>query len=432
MPRIWTALILAVSLALAGCGGSGGGDGGSDTTTPPPPPRPPPPPPPPPPGIETTAPVETRPSNAPNQTPAFANQTRAPGQRSQRALATSVVASGLVNPWGLTALPDGRWLITERPGRMRIVTAQGVVGAPIQGLPAVLAQGQGGLLDVELSPTFASDRLVFWSYAEPRTGGSGTAVARGRLSADGTQMETVQVIFRALPTYNGAGHYGARIVFGTDGRLFVTLGDRQDSVNRPRAQQLDSHFGKVVRINADGSLPSDNPFVGQAGALGEIWSLGHRNPQGAAVHPETGTLWEIEHGTNGGDEVNRIGRGLNYGWPDVAYGLEYDGSPIGAGLTARAGTEQPVYFWNPTVAPAGSTFYFGSMFPEWRGHLLIGALAGQHLIRLQLSADRVVGEERLLTALGARIRDVAVASDGAVWVITDETNGRLVRLSAAA
>ncbi len=426
MRGLLAGLVLAAMLATIGaCGGGGGDNGGGGPPPPPPPPAPPPPPPP----IQTTTPVETRPPNA-QQTPAFANQTRAPGQRSTRMTAFSVVATGLVNPWALERLPDGRWLITERPGRMRIVTAQGAIGAPIAGLPAVLAQGQGGLLDVALSPSFAADRLVYWSYAEPRTGGSGTAVARGRLSADETRMEAVQVIFQALPTYNGAGHYGSRLVFARDGRLFVSLGDRQDVVNQPRAQQLDSHFGKVVRINADGSIPNDNPFLSQPGALGAIYSRGHRNPQGATLHPDTGELWTLEHGPAGGDEVNVVRAGRNYGWPEVSYGEDYDGSPIGGGVTSRPGIEQPVYFWDPVIGPSGVTFYTGAMFPEWRGHLLIASLTQQHLVRLELSGERVVGEEQLLVSLGARIRDVAVAADGSIWVVTDEANGRLVRLGA--
>lgn len=419
-----TLLLATTSACGGGDGGSSGGGGGGGGN--PPPPAPPPPPP-----IQSTgSPVETRPPNV-VQAPAFASQTRAPGQRTTRILVHTVVASGLVNPWALERLPDGRWLVTERPGRLRIVTAQGAVGAPITGLPAILAQGQGGLLDVALSPSFATDRLIYWTYAEPRTGGSGTSVARGRLSTDETRLEAVEVIFRALPTYNGSGHYGSRLAFDRNGRLFVSLGDRQDTTNRPRAQQLDSHFGKVVRINADGSTPSDNPYLTTPGALGQIYSVGHRNPQGVAIHPDTGDLWEVEHGTQGGDELNVIRAGRNYGWPDVAYGEEYDGTPIGMGITARAGTEQPVYFWDPVVSPAGIVFYTGAMFPEWRGHLLVSSLSQQHLVRLELSGERVVGEERLLTGLAARIRDVALAADGAVWVVTDETNGRLVRLSAA-
>ncbi len=377
------------------------------------------------------APVETRPANGADQTPAFAGQSRAPGVRTEGTLRHEVIASGLVHPWGMALLPDGGWLVTERPGRMRIVSTEGQVGEPIAGLPAVDARGQGGLLDVVLSPTFATDRTVFWSYAEPRDGGNATSVARGVLSADGTRVSEVRVIFRALPIYDGDKHFGSALAFAPDGKLFITLGERSDAPMRPQAQQLDSHMGKVVRINADGTVPQDNPFVGQAGALPEIWSLGHRNVQGVAVQPGTGAVWTVEHGTRGGDELNRPEAGKNYGWPIVAYGVEYRGAAINEGITARDGLEQPIYYWDPVIAPGGQTFYAGAMFPGWEGNLLIAGLGGKSLTRLVMDGDRVVGEERLLTGLGERIRDVAVGADGAVWVITDEDDGKLVRLATA-
>jgi len=379
----------------------------------------------------TGAPVETRPPNNPDQTPAFDGQTRAPSVSTAVAMRHAVVAEGLEHPWGLALLPDGRWLVTERPGRLRVVTAEGAVGAPVAGLPAVSAKGQGGLLDVILSPGFAQDRLIYWSYAEPREGGNGTAVARGRLSDDLSRVENVQVIFHALPTYDGDKHFGSSLAFAPDGKLFVTLGERSDKPMRPQAQDLGSHMGKTIRINADGTVPADNPFVGREGARPEIWSLGHRNMQGVAVQPGTGAVWTIEHGTRGGDELNLEKPGANYGWPGVAYGIEYNGQAIPGAVTARAGTEQPVYYWDPVIAPGGMTFYSGAMFPGWRGNLLIGGLGSKHLARLVLKDGRVVGEERLLTGLGERIRDVAVGPDGAVWVITDEENGKLVRLAAA-
>ena len=372
--------------------------------------------------------VETRAANGADQTPAFPGQTRAPGVQTQGTLTHTVVASGLEHPWGFALLPDGNWLVTERPGRMRIVSATGTIGEPITGLPAVDGRGQGGLLDVILSPSFATDRTIFWSYAEPRQGGNATSVARGVLSADGTRISDVRVIFRALPVYDGDKHFGSALAFAPDGKLFVTLGERSDAPMRPQAQELNSHMGKVVRINADGTVPQDNPFVGQAGALPEIWSLGHRNVQGIAVQPGTGAVWTIEHGTRGGDELNRPEAGKNYGWPIIAYGVEYRGAAINEGITARDGLEQPVYYWDPVIAPGGQTFYSGAMFPGWDGNLLIAGLGGKSLTRLVLEGDRVVGEERLLTGLGERIRDVAVGSDGAVWVITDEENGKLVRL----
>jgi glucose/arabinose dehydrogenase len=374
-------------------------------------------------------PVETRAANAPGQRPAFAGQTRAPGVRTEVAMAHTVVASGLVEPWGLALLPDGRWLVTERPGRLRIITAAGAVSEPVGGLPAVDPRGQGGLLDVVTGPSFADDRMIYWTYAEPREGGNGTAVARGRLSDDGARVEGAQVIFRATPTYDGDKHFGSSLAFAPDGKLFITLGERSDAPMRPQAQDLASHMGKTIRINADGSVPSDNPFVGRAGALPEIWSLGHRNAQGVAIAGDE--VWTIEHGTRGGDELNFDRAGLNYGWPDVAYGIEYRGNPINAGITAREGTTQPVYYWDPVIAPGGMTFYEGAMFPGWRGNLLVASLKEKHIARLVLENGEVVGEERLMTDLGERVRDVAVAADGAVWAITDETNGKLVRLAAA-
>ena len=373
-------------------------------------------------------PVETRPANGANQQPAFPGQTRAPGVRTEATMTHTVVASGLVEPWGLALLPDDRWLVTERPGRLRIISAEGAVGEPIAGLPAVDARGQGGLLDVVLSPGFGEDRMIYWSYAEPRDGGNGTAVARGRLSDDGTRVETVQVIFRGMPTYDGDKHYGSSLAFAPDGKLFITVGERSDAAVRDQAQDLGSHYGKTIRINADGTVPDDNPFVGRADARPEIWSYGHRNPQGVAIAPD-GAVWTVEHGARGGDEINLTRAGLNYGWPEVAYGVEYRGTAIDEGVTAREDVEQPVYYWDPVIAPGGMTIYDGPMFPGWRGNLLVAGLREKHIARLVLEENRVVGEERLLTDLGERVRDVAVAADGAVWAITDETDGKLVRLA---
>lgn len=375
-------------------------------------------------------PVETRPANDPSQRAAFAGQTRAPGVRTQATLSHTVVASGLSHPWGLALLPGGDWLVTERGGQMRVVTADGEKGDPIVGLPRVDARGQGGLLDVILGPGFASDNLIYWSYAEPRDGGNGTAVARGRLSDDRTRVEGVQVIFRAQPTYDGDKHFGSSLAFAPDGTLFITLGDRSDAPMRPQAQDLGSHMGKTIRVNADGSVPADNPFVGRQGALPEIWSLGHRNMQGIAVQPGTGAIWTNEHGTRGGDEINLDRAGLNYGWPGAAYGIEYRGAPIAGAQTQVEGTEQPVYYWDPVIAPGGMVFYEGAMFPGWNGNLLVAGLRERHIARLVIENDRVVGEERLLTDLGDRIRDVAVGPDGAVWAVTDENDGKLVRLFA--
>ncbi|MDP2764987.1 MAG: PQQ-dependent sugar dehydrogenase [Brevundimonas sp.] len=375
-------------------------------------------------------PVETRPANGANQQPVFSGQTRAPGVRTEATMTHTVVASGLVEPWGLALLPDDRWLVTERPGRLRIISAEGAVGEPIAGLPAVEARGQGGLLDVVLSPGFGEDRMIYWSYAEPRDGGNGTAVARGRLSEDGARVENAQVIFRGLPTYDGDKHYGSSLAFAPDGKLFITVGERSDGAVRDQAQDLGSHYGKTLRINADGTVPDDNPFVGRAGARPEIWSYGHRNPQGVAIAPD-GAVWTVEHGARGGDEINLTRAGLNYGWPAVAYGVEYRGTAINEGVTVREDVEQPVYYWDPVIAPGGMTIYDGAMFPGWRGDLLVAGLKEKHIARLVLEGNRVVGEERLLTDLGERVRDVAVGPDGAVWAITDETDGKLVRLAKA-
>jgi len=376
----------------------------------------------------TGTPVETRPAEGTGQTPAFAGQTRAPSVATQVEMVNTVVASGLANPWGLAAMPDGNWLVTEKPGRLRMVTAQGQIGEPIAGLPAVDARGQGGLLDVVLSPGFAQDRLVFWSYAEPRDGGNGTAVARGVLSADNSRLDQVQVIFRALPTYEGRQHFGSALVFDRDGNLLITTGDRSDRPMRVQAQDPNSHMGKILRIRPDGSVPAGNPYNGQTGRA-EIFSLGHRNVQGIAMEPGTGRIWAAEHGTRGGDELNLIQAGGNYGWPDAAYGMEYRGGAIGEGRTALEGTIQPVYYWDPSIAVGNMVFYEGEMFSDWRGNVLVAALKDQHIARLVLDGDRVVGEERLLTGLGERIRAVAIGDDGAVWAITDSEDGKLVRLA---
>ena len=376
-------------------------------------------------------PVESRPPNAPDQTPAFDGQTRAPGVRTEQALSVTTVAEGLNHPWALQQLPDGNWLVTERAGNLLLISSTGERLASITGLPAFHAERQGGLLDVALSPDFATDRLVYFSYAEPRPDGNGTAVARARLADDGRSLSGLEVIFRALPSYSNSMHYGSRLVFDREGRLFVTLGERSDLETRPQAQDLGSHFGKIVRINADGSVPSDNPFVGRDGALPETWSLGHRNVQGAALNPATGELWAIEHGTRGGDEINIARAGLNYGWPVIAYGVEYRGGAINEGITARDGMEQPIYYWDPVVAPGGVAFYEGDLFPEWRGNLFVSGLSSKHLARLVIEGDRVVGEERLLVDQNQRIRDVQVAADGSVWGVTDGDNGQLLRIAPA-
>jgi glucose/arabinose dehydrogenase len=335
------------------------------------------------------------------------------------------VASGLVHPWSLAFLPDGSMLVTERPGRMRIVAKDGTPGAPIEGLPAVDARAQGGLLDVALDPHFADNRLVYWSYAEPDgKGNNGTAVARGRLV--GQRMQKVEVIFRQAPKVRAVAHFGSRLVFGRDGRLFVTLGDRL--FHRDLVQRLDNHIGKIVRIEPDGKVPADNPFVARAGAKGEIWSLGHRNVQGATLHPLTGALWAHEHGPEGGDEVNLTLAGRNYGWPIISYGVDYGtGRAIGEG-TSKPGLEQPLTKWVPSIAPSGMTFLTSDRYPGWKGNLFVGALRGQTLVRLVVDGDTIVGEERLLARALGRIRDVRQGPDGWLYVLTDAAEGRIVRL----
>jgi aldose sugar dehydrogenase len=336
------------------------------------------------------------------------------------------VAVGLEHPWGVELLPDGRFLVTERPGRLRLVGRDGKLSEPLTGVPEVYARGQGGLLDVALSPGFAQDRLVYLSFAERGDAGAGTAVARGRLGERG--LEGTQVIWRQQPKVEGSyNHWGSRIVFRPDGTLFVTLGDRYS--HRDRAQDLSTTIGKVVRINPDGSAPRDNPFVGRAGALPEIWSYGHRNVQAAALDAR-GELWTVEHGARGGDELNNPQPGKNYGWPVITYGMDYSGAQIGYG-TSRPGMEQPVYYWDPVIAPSGSTFYSGTAFPDWRGDLLVGSLSPGGLVRLRIANGRVTVEERYLAELRERIRDVREGPDGALYLLTDSSRGRLLRVEPA-
>lgn len=366
------------------------------------------------------------PPNTPGQRPAFAGQTRAPVIQDGIRLRSTVVAKGLTNPWGMAQLPDGRWLVTERPGRMRLIGADGIVSAPIQGLPAVVASGQGGLLDVVVRNDFARTRRVWWSYAEPRGNDTNaTAVATGVLSADGAALSEVRVVFRQQPAWRSSAHFGSRLVFDRSGALFVTTGDRSDAQARHLAQDVSTSIGKVLRIDPDGGPAAGNPAM--EGALPEIWSYGHRNMQSAAIGPD-GALWTVEHGARGGDELNRPAAGRNYGWPVITYGEDYSGRPIGEGATARAGMEQPLYYWDPVIAPSGMAFYAGEMFPAWRGSVLIGGLAGRALVRLTLDGQRVSGEARYFVGQW-RIRDVEVAQDGAVMILTDASDGALIRIT---
>jgi aldose sugar dehydrogenase len=374
------------------------------------------------------APLISEAANASEQRPEFPAQTRACAAPRSAPFKLTVLTTGLVNPWAVEPLPDGSLLVTEKPGRLRIVSPTGQLGPTIAGLPKVDARGQGGLLDVALSPDFVNNRTIYWSFTEARTGGNGTSVARGVLSADRTQLEQVKVIVRTLPTYDGDKHFGSRLAFGPDGMLYVTLGERSDMITRPQAQQMGSHLGKVLRVRPDGSAPAGNPFVGQPGALPEIWSLGHRNVQASAFDPQ-GRLWVVEMGTQGGDELNLVDKGKNYGWPLIAYGEEYNGRPIGDGTTRRDGLQQPLYYWDPVIAPSGAQWYTGTAFPAWRGNLFVGALKEKSLVRLVMDGQRVVGEERLLTDRGQRVRDVRQGPDGALYVVTDERKGELWKLT---
>ncbi|OHV08784.1 PQQ-dependent sugar dehydrogenase [Kushneria phosphatilytica] len=375
------------------------------------------------------APMEAPPPNAPDQQPAFPAQTRAPAMQSTVELQVEVVADGLVHPWALAFLPQGGMLVTERPGRLRVITAEGDISEPITGVPEVDARGQGGLLDVVLDPGFADNRRLYLSYSEPREHGkNGTAVVRATLSTDGSRLTDVQPIFHQQPDWDSTKHFGSRVIPDGEGHLFITLGERSLPEPRQQAQSLESDLGKVVRINRDGSIPDDNPFVGRDEARPEIWSYGHRNIQGAALRPGSGALWTIEHGPQGGDELNRPEAGHNYGWPVITYGEDYSGAPIGEGITKHEGMEQPIYYWDPVIAPGGMTFYTGNRFAGWQGNLLIASLRPGGVVRLALEGDRVSGEERLLEDLG-RVRDVAQGPDGALWVLTDQRDGRLVRIT---
>ena len=337
---------------------------------------------------------------------------------------TQSVARGLVHPWALAFLPDGRMLVTERPGRLRLIGPDGRPGEPIAGLPAVDATGQCGLLDLVVDPKFTENQLLYWTYAEAGEGGNGTAVARGRL--DGNRLTDVWVLFRQAPKVKSSLHCGSRIVIARDGTLYIGLGDRFSQ--KDEAQSPDNHIGKVVRIAADGKVPADNPFVGKPGARPELWSLGHRNIQGAALHPGTGEVWMVEHGPQGGDEVNVVEGGRNYGWPLVTYGRNYGtGTRIGE-EGPKPGFEHPLKWWVPSIAPSGMVFVTGDRYPGWKGSLLVGALRGQVLARLTLDGRKVVAEERLLQNLGERIRDVRQAPDGFIYILTDSADGQVLRV----
>lgn len=371
----------------------------------------------------TTKPAETKPANAPDQKPAFAGQTRAPQPAQMVTVKKEVVAQGLPHLWAMEFLPDGRMLVTAKQGKMHIISKDGKPGPAIDGVPKVLASGQGGLLDVALAPDFASSGMIFFSFSEEREDGNGTSVASAKLVPDangGAKLENVNVIFRQTPSYDGNKHFGSRLAFGAKNELYVTVGERSDPEPRVQAQELSSGLGKIFRITMDGKPFDGNPFVNQKDALPEIWSLGHRNLQSATVD-DKGRLWTVEHGPRGGDELNLPEAGKNYGWPEVTYGVEYSGSPVGKGVTQMAKTEQPVYYWDPVIAPSGMAFYNGNAIPEWKGAFLVGGLVSQGVVVLHMDGDKVKSEERV--PLDARIRDVKVGPDGAVYAVTERRGG---------
>ncbi|MBE9602346.1 PQQ-dependent sugar dehydrogenase [Pedobacter sp. MC2016-24] len=372
-------------------------------------------------------PVETGSANT-NYKPAFTGQTRIAGVRTNTAYRYDLLTSALIAPWGITSLPDGRLLVTEKAGRMRIVTTSGSVGNPITGLPVVNPSDQGGLLGLCLDPKFETNRMVYWVFSEAVTGGNLTAVAKGRLSNTETSIENPTVIYRANPAFNSNLHYGGRILFDQTGNLLVSTGERSSLTTRPLAQAVTAALGKVIRITTSGQPAPGNPNFSQAGALPELYTIGHRNPQGLAIHPVTGEVWQGEHGPRGGDEINRLQPGANYGWPTITYGIEYSGQTIGAGIQQQDGLTQPSYYWDPVVSPSGMTFYKGRQIPEWENNLFIGSLSGMHIIRLVIENNRVVGEERLLADQQQRFRDITQGTDNALYAITDA--GRLYRLSA--
>lgn len=374
---------------------------------------------------EKFPPVETREPNS-NYKPAFEGQTRIDGAKTNTEYQVRIIASNLTKPWGITPLPDGRLLITEKRGALRIANTDGSLSEPILGFPEVDDRSQGGLLDVAPSPNFDSDRIIYFTLAERTFEGSLTAVGKGRLADDESKIEAFEIIFRAIPYFDNSMHFGSRIVFDKDGNIFVSTGERSDLATRPKAQLLDNGYGKVIHITANGKPVATNPFINTSNALPEIYSYGHRNPQGLAIHPVTNELWMSEMGPRGGDELNLIESGKNYGWATITYGIEYNGNPVGDGITQHDDMEQPIYYWDPVLSPSGMTFYTSNIIPEWQNNLFIGGLNSKHIARLIIVDNKVVGEERLLTDEDQRIRDVTDHKDGSLYAITDE--GRLYKI----
>ena len=373
----------------------------------------------------TGAPVETNAANT-SYSPAFAGQTRINGTTTKTAYTATSITSALSSPWGIAALPDGRLLITEKGGTMRIATSTGEVSAAITGVPAVNASGQGGLLGLCVDPQFTSNRIVYWVFSESVSGGNLTAVGKGTLSARETSIENATVIYRALPAANSDMHYGGRIIFDATGNLFVSTGERSISATRPLAQSTTGALGKIVRITKDGSAAPGNPIFSGTNSLPELYSIGHRNPQGLAIHPGTGDLWQGEHGPRGGDEINYIQAGANYGWPTITYGIEYNGNAIGGAIQQQNGMKQPAYYWDPVIAPSGMTFYKGNSVPEWKNNLFVCSLSRSHIARLVIENNRVVAEERLLDNENQRFRDISQTADGTLDAITDA--GKLYKI----
>jgi glucose/arabinose dehydrogenase len=372
--------------------------------------------------------VETKAPNSPEYKPAFAGQTRVAGVKTKTPYEFKVLTEGLSFPWGVKYMPDGRLIITEKEaGTLRIVKQNGELSKPITGLPAVNSKGQGGLLGITLDPNFEQNRMIYWAFSEEVSGGTHTSVAKGKLSADESKIEGATVIYRATPAYRGNLHYGGRVIFDKDGNLFVSTGERSDLATRPQAQSLNSGLGKIMRITTDGKPVAGNPFMGQAGARPELYSYGHRNVQGLTFNPVNGELFSNEFGPRGGDEINHVRPGKNYGWPTITYGIEYSGKKIGEVIQQKEGMEQPTYYWDPSVSPSGMTFYSGDAIPEWKNNLFVGCLSGMHIARLVIENNKVVGEERLLSEEYQRFRDVTQGKDGAIYAVTDQ--GRLYKIT---
>lgn len=377
--------------------------------------------------IKTGDPVETSPPNT-NYKPAFVGQTRIGSVKTTTELKIEEIAQNIGRPWGIISMPNGDLLITDKTGFMQLFTSDGTLIAKIEGFPTVDDGGQGGMLDVAVDPDFNTNRMIYWTFSEPFGNGNLTSVAKGKLSNDNKRIENPTVVFRAEPSYKGSLHYGGRIIFDAQGNLYVSTGERSDLATRPQAQQLNSALGKILKMDKNGQAISDNPFVSTNNAKPQIFSYGHRNVQGLAIHPETKQLWNSEFGARGGDEVNLIQSGKNYGWPIITYGLEYSGEKIGEGITQKEGMEQPVYYWDPSVSPSGIDFYTGTAIPEWRNNLFLGALSGQHIVRLVIKNNKIVGEERLLTDKGERFRDILASHiNQSLYAITD--SGKIFKIS---